>query len=179
MQKKARQDVISLEKRVAIALYYLKDQGSMQITSNTFGIARCTVGQVIQEMCGILTKDLGPEFIKFPIEKDEVLESVSQFQQRFDFPQVIECIDGIHIPTKQPPENAHDYYSYNLCYTLNCQAICNAFRQFINIEVKWPGGVHDAQVFGNCDIQKGFTSKNLSFFINNSYLEKNVCPRFC
>ena len=114
-ESQARQDVISLERRVAVALYNLKDQGSMQITSHTFGIARCTVGQVIQEMCGILTKDLGPEFIKFPIEKDEVLESVSQFQQRFGFPQVIECIDSIHIPIKQPPENAHDYYSYNLC----------------------------------------------------------------
>ena len=40
---RVRQDVISLEKRVAIALYYLEDQGSMQITSNTFGIAPCTV----------------------------------------------------------------------------------------------------------------------------------------
>ena len=47
---RVRQDVISLEKRVAIALYYLKDQGSMQMTLNTFGIARCTIGQVIQEM---------------------------------------------------------------------------------------------------------------------------------
>ena len=63
--------------------------------------------------------------------------------------------------------------------TIYAKAICNAFRQFINTDVKWPGGVHDAQVFRNCNIQKGFTSKNLIFFINNSYLEKNVCPRFC
>lgn len=72
-----------LEKSVAITLYYLRDQGSMQMTSNTFDIARYTVGQVIQEICGILTKNLGPEFIKFLVKKDEVLETVSQFQQRF------------------------------------------------------------------------------------------------
>ena len=56
-----RQDVISLEKRVAITLNYLKGQGSMQMTANNFGIARCTVGQIIRETCGILTKDFGKE----------------------------------------------------------------------------------------------------------------------
>lgn len=81
-----------------------KDQGSMQMTSNTFGIARCTVGHVIQEMCDILTKYLRPELIKFPIEKDEILGPLSQFQQRFGFPQVIGCIDGTHIPIKQLQE---------------------------------------------------------------------------
>ena len=161
---RVRQDVISLEKRVAIALYYPEDQGSMEITSNTFGIAPCTVRQVIQEKCGILTKDIVPEFIKIPIEKDEVLESVFQFQQRFGFPQVIRCIDGMHIPIKQPSENSHDYYSYKLRYTLNCQAICNAYGQFINVEVKWAGSVHDTRVFANCDIQKGFTNEKFKLF---------------
>ena len=59
-------DVLSLEKRIAIALHCLKDQGSMRIrmTANIFGIARCAVGQVVQEICGILARDLGPDLIK-------------------------------------------------------------------------------------------------------------------
>ena len=161
---RVRQDTISLEKRVAITLYYLKDQGSMQMTSNTFGIARCTVGQVVKEICGILTRDLGPELIKFPVEKEEVLVASAQFQQKFGFPQVIGCIDGTHIPIKQPSENAHDYFSYKLCYSLNCQAICNAFGQFINVEIKWPGSVHDARVFANCDVQKALTDQKFKLF---------------
>ena len=39
---KVCQDVLSLEKRIAMTLYYLKDQGSMKMTANTFGIARCS-----------------------------------------------------------------------------------------------------------------------------------------
>ena len=50
-----RQDVINVEKRVAVTLYYLKDQGSMKLTANSFGIARCTVGEIVQEICDILT----------------------------------------------------------------------------------------------------------------------------
>ena len=61
-----RTDVISLEKRVAITLYYLKDQGSMRLTANAFGIARCTVGQVVYEICAIITTHLGPSLIRFP-----------------------------------------------------------------------------------------------------------------
>ena len=44
---KVRKDVISVEKRLEITLYYLKDQGSMKMTANTFGVARCILGQMV------------------------------------------------------------------------------------------------------------------------------------
>ena len=44
---RVRQNVLILEKRVAVTVYYLKDQGSMQMTINCFELARCTVGLVI------------------------------------------------------------------------------------------------------------------------------------
>ena len=46
---KVRRDILNLEKRVAVTLHYLKDQGSMTMTANAFGITCCTVGQIIQE----------------------------------------------------------------------------------------------------------------------------------
>ena len=93
---KVRQDVLSIEKRVAITIYYLKDQGSMQITANAFGTASCTVGQIVQEICCILTKNVGAELIKFPEEKEEVLKATAEFLQWFGFPQVIGCVDGLN-----------------------------------------------------------------------------------
>lgn len=54
----------------------------------------------------------------------------------------------------------------------------DAFGQFINIEVKWPGSGHDAEVFPNCDIQKSLQIENSSFPINICYLEWNVYPNF-
>ena len=157
-------DVISLEKRIAITLYYLKDQGSMTITANTFGVARCSVGKVLHEICKIITEDLGLQLIKFPVEEEEVTDTTAQFLNRFGFPQVIGCIDGTHIPVKQPSGNAHDYMSYKLFYSINCQAICNAFGQFLNVEIKWPGSVHDARVFANSEIQKSFSEKRFALF---------------
>ena len=106
----------------------------------------------------------GPELIKFPETKEEVSTEISAFLQRFGFPQVIGCIDGTHIPIKQPVENAHDYFSYKQTYSINCQAIYNAIGQFTNVEVKWPGSLHDARVFSNCDVQKRFSDGKLDLF---------------
>ena len=89
-----------MEERVAITLHYLKDQGSMRMTANTFGIGRCTVEQVVQEICRILARDLGPSLIKFSETKEEVSKVSSGFLHRFGFPQVIGCIDGTHYSQK-------------------------------------------------------------------------------
>ena len=145
-------------------MYYLKDQVPMKMTANTFGIARCTIESVVHEIYQILSENIGPKIVKFPVSKQEVAEATGHFLQKFGFPQVIGCIDGTHIPIKQPSENSHDYFSYRMCYTINCQAICDAYGKFINVEVKWSDSVHDARVFANCDIQNNYSSGKFNLF---------------
>ena len=60
---KVRHDSVSLEKRLAITLCYLKDQGSMKMTANSFGIARCTVGRVVEEICTLISENIGLSFV--------------------------------------------------------------------------------------------------------------------
>ena len=136
----------------------------MRMMANSFGIARNTVGGIIHKICSIVTHKIGKQLIKFHINKEELLKASSEFQAQFGFPQVIGCIDGTHIPIKQPEENVTDYYSYKMFYSINCQAICDAYGRFINIEVKWPGSVHDAHVFASCSVQKNFVSGSFPMF---------------
>lgn len=86
----------------------------MSMVANTFGVPRCTVGQIVFEIFGILTKHLGPKLINSPEKKTEVEEAPAHFLKRFGFPNVIGCIDGTHIPIKQPTENPHAHFSYKL-----------------------------------------------------------------
>ena len=174
---KVRHDSLSLEKRLAVTLYYLKDQGSMKMTTNSFGIARCTVGRVVEEICTLISKNTGLSFIVFPSEKNDVLNATSCFWQKFRFPQVISCVDETHIPIKQPSENAPDYFSYKLCYTLNCQTICDTYGKFINVEIKWLGSVHDVHVFANCKVQESFTSGNFKLFYRELLLGHEYVPQ--
>lgn len=142
-----RKDTLSLGKRVALTLYYLKDQGPYSMTCNAFGCSKATISLCVNEVCNTITNYLGSIFIKYPVTKEEVQSAIDGFLQKFGFPQVIGCIDGTHIPIQQPNENAHDYLQMK--YTINCQEICNLNGKFINVEIKWPGSMHDARVFAN------------------------------
>ena len=42
---------LTLEKKVAVALYFLKDTGSLWMTGNTFGIHQSTISKVLVEVC--------------------------------------------------------------------------------------------------------------------------------
>lgn len=53
------------------------------------------------------------------------------------------------IPIAQPCENPHDYFSYKLKYTLNIQGVCDWKGLFLDVDIKWPGSVHDGRVFVN------------------------------
>ena len=43
-------DVLSVEKQLALTLYFLKDQGLLSMTANAFGIARCTVSVIVRKV---------------------------------------------------------------------------------------------------------------------------------
>ena len=85
---------------------------------------------VVHEICSILTKNIAPDLIRFPTEKDAVSETASTFIKRFGFPQVFGCVSGTHIPIKQLSENSHDYFLYKMSYSINCQAIWDVYGQF-------------------------------------------------
>ena len=110
---------ISIEKKVALTLYYLKDTGSIWMTANTFGSHQCTVSKVIHEVCSALTKKVGPHYIYLPKTVPEMERKVAQFELKFGMIQGFGCIDGTHIPIKTPPENSQDYVNYKQFHSLN------------------------------------------------------------
>ena len=120
-------------------MYYLKDAGSLWMTANMFGIHQSTVTKV----CSAINTVLGPKYIYLPRNKDE-------------------CIDGMHVALKHPPENSQDFYNYKQFFSLNVQAVCDSNGQFMDVECRWLGSVHDAKVFANSSICKNLNNGQLS-----------------
>lgn len=145
---------ITSEKKLAITLYYLKDTGSPRMTANTFGIHVCTDSKTIHDVCVAISYHLGPKYIKLPQNEEEMQEKVAEFEAKYGRVQAFGCIDGTHIPTKRPQENSQDYYSYKGFFSLNVQAVCDYRGQFMDVDCRWPGSVHDAKVFANSTINK-------------------------
>ena len=123
--KRARQDIIALEKWIAMTLHYLKDQGSIVMTPNVFGCSFSSTCNAVKEGYRILSKKIAPYLIKYPSNKAAVEKVNREFRQKFRFPRVSQCVDGTHISIPEPRENPHDYFAYKMKYAINVQAICD------------------------------------------------------
>ena len=88
---------LTVEKKLAVALYYLKDTGSLAMTANTFGIAICTTSRVIFQVCQTISSVLGPKYLRLPKTTSEKRQKVSEFEAKFGMPQAFGCIDGVVI----------------------------------------------------------------------------------
>ena len=89
---------------------------------------------------------MGSDYLRLPKDSDEIRELIARFENRFDFPQASGCLDGTHIPVRQPIENSQDYFCCKMKYSSNVQALYDYRRMFLDVEIMWPGSVHDARV---------------------------------
>nr|XP_058950869.1 putative nuclease HARBI1 [Pocillopora verrucosa] len=133
-----RDDVFSVEKQLAMTLYYLRDQGSILMTANAFGVALCTVSVVVRIVCYVSTNKCELNVIKLPTTEQEMMELVSKMENKFGFLLAFGCVDGTQIPILSPRENPHDYLSYKMEHTLNIQTVCNYKGTFLHVDVRWP-----------------------------------------
>ena len=85
----------------------------------------------------------GEQFSGFQSTEQQMKDIVKGMEDKYGFQY------GTHIAINQPTENPHDYFSYKQKYTLNVQAVCDWKGLFIDVEVKWPGSVHDGRIFAN------------------------------
>ena len=103
---------LTVEKKVAVTLYYKQDTGSMRMTANTFGIHQCTVSKMIVQVCSAISEHLSPEYIRLPKTQDEMREKIAQFETKFGMVHAFSCVDGTHIPISRPHMDSQDYFNY-------------------------------------------------------------------
>ena len=80
-----RHDTISTEKKLAMCLYYLKDQGSFRMTANTFGVSPSTGWPLIREIREI-RENQGIESVREKSGKNQgILEICLKIRELFIF----------------------------------------------------------------------------------------------
>jgi hypothetical protein len=79
---------ISVEKQIAVTLYYLSDGARMRKTGNTFGIAQCTVSIIVTRVTRAISINLAGTYVKAPSTEEEVNTSAANIFGHYGFPPV-------------------------------------------------------------------------------------------
>lgn len=86
---------ITLEKRVAIALYALGSSAEYRSIANLFGVGKSTVCIIVKEFCMRVWIDLQPSYLNhLPLSSQKVEECVQGFE-KLGFPQCLGAIGNI------------------------------------------------------------------------------------
>ncbi|CAM4637537.1 unnamed protein product [Caretta caretta] len=135
---------LTVEKRVAIALRKLAMPDSYRSVGNQFGVGKSTVGAAVMQVANTI-KDL---LISRVVTLGNVQVMVDGFAA-MGFPNYGGAIDGTHIPVFALEHQAGEYINRKGYFSIVLQALVDHKGRFTNINVGWPGKVHDVRIFRN------------------------------
>lgn len=99
---------VSVEKQVAICLYYLSSCCEYRVVGNVFGIHKSTVWKYVHRVVDAINTKLMHQWI-FMLDNDECQQIAASFEKKTNIPQLIGAIDGSHIPILPPSDRYRDY----------------------------------------------------------------------
>ncbi|XP_078021421.1 uncharacterized protein LOC144461775 [Epinephelus lanceolatus] len=142
---------VSVELRVAICLWRLATNLELRSLSHLFGVGLSSACSFTQEVVSAINEILAPQYLHTP-SAAELEGIVRGFRERWKFPQCAGAVDGTHIPILAPPNNSADYYNRKGVYSVILQGVVDHNMKFWDVNIGWPGRVHDARVFSNSSL---------------------------
>jgi hypothetical protein len=131
--------------RVAVTLFKLTHGASLLVYSEMFAVGKSTCSAILRETVWAINDCLRHE-IKWP-SGERLQQTQQDFQQLCGLPAVVGAIDGTHINISKPRHGAKDYYYFKSGgYTLNCQAMVDSNKRFLDLYLGMPGSTNDARV---------------------------------
>ncbi|XP_050824312.1 uncharacterized protein LOC127058370 [Gopherus flavomarginatus] len=140
---------LTVEKQVAIALWKLATPDSYRSVGNQFGVSKSTVGAAVISVAKAITELLLPKVVTL----GNVQVIVDGFAA-MGFPNCGVVIDGTRISILALEHQGSQYINRKGYFSVALQALVDHKGHFTNINVGWPGRVHDARVFRNTTLFK-------------------------
>ena len=152
-QSTEMRELISVGQRVVMALGCLAINADYRTTEHLFGVAKCTACVIVNKVCEAIMGKLFKRYISIPLG-DNLNEVIKGFEDQWGFLQGAGAIDGSHIPIQAPAECPMDYYNRKGFHSIILQGVVDHRYCFMDINVGWPGPVHDAHVLANSQLHK-------------------------
>uniref|UniRef100_A0A8D0DHI9 DDE Tnp4 domain-containing protein n=1 Tax=Salvator merianae TaxID=96440 RepID=A0A8D0DHI9_SALMN len=142
-QKTRMRIPLSVEKRVAIALWKLATSVCYRDVGNQFGVGRSTAGSVVLEVCRAIQRVLMRSTVTVGNKLPEIIEGF----KGMGFPNCAGIVGTTHMPILCPPHQAAEYVNTKGYYSMALQALVDHRGQFTHLSAGWPGKTHEAKIF--------------------------------
>jgi hypothetical protein len=110
-----------------------------------FAIGRSTISKILREVVTAINVVLRHE-TKWP-RGVKAMESQNPFKAICGLPGIIGAIGCTHVTISKPKVGSEDYYHFKTGgYTLNCQAVVDSDKKFLDLYLGMPGSTHDVRV---------------------------------
>lgn len=131
--------------RVCCTLFKLTHGANFTVCSELFAIGRSTVSTVLRGVVHAINDTLRHE-IMWP-NGERLREMQGKFQSLCGLPGVVGAIDGMHVHISKPQYLPADYYYFKSGgYTINCQAVVDSEKRFIDLYLGMPGSTNDSRM---------------------------------
>ncbi|XP_054830356.1 uncharacterized protein LOC129326219 [Eublepharis macularius] len=142
-QRTTMREPISVEKRVAVAVWFLASGSSYQVASDIFGVGRSTVSNLVVEFCLAVELELLSKTVHLGPHVGRIMDGFL----KLGMPHCIGAIDGTHIPICSPGGKPDQYRNRKSFSSILLQGTVDHRGCFIDAEIGWSGRNHDAFVF--------------------------------
>ncbi|CAF4891453.1 unnamed protein product [Pieris macdunnoughi] len=134
------------EEKLFITLRFLSTGTAFRALAYSFCMGKSTIASIVHETCRVLWTELVP--IHMPIPTEQRLKAIAEdFEATWNFPHCIGAIDGKHCEIKKPPKSGSAHWCYKKRNSIVMQAVADAKRKFVAVEVGGRGKQSDGGTF--------------------------------
>ncbi|XP_071439217.1 putative nuclease HARBI1 [Hetaerina americana] len=110
-------------------------------------LSQPAMSRAIKDVATGINEVLGHKWIKFPTTAAKRSAVMKKFQEVYGMRRILGCVDATHIGIVKPSEHEEGYYNSQGFHSLNVQAICSCDMEFLSINARYPGSVHESFVW--------------------------------
>ncbi|XP_077157684.1 uncharacterized protein LOC143819677 [Paroedura picta] len=140
---------IPVEKRVAIALWYLATGDTYRDVAHQFSLGVATAREIIREVCLAMEAELYWTVVCLGDRVGEIMDGFGHL----GFPHCIGAVDGCHIPIRAPGRRYDEYGNRKGFCSVILQGTVDHTGRFIDAEAGWGGQRNDAFVFQQSNLR--------------------------
>nr|CAI5828891.1 unnamed protein product [Callosobruchus analis] len=139
-------DLISPAEKLIVTLRFLATGTAFRSLAFSFRMGKTTVANIVYATCEAVWQELVNLYMPQPTRED-FKRIAEEYYRLWQFPMCIGSIDGKHCRIRCPANSGSAFFNYKQYFSIVLQAVADANKKFIAIEVGGKGKQSDGGTF--------------------------------